>query len=269
MNTRQDDKLFLIGEDLHILNPSFQQALEQQNSTSLIRLADQQISGGAMALDINLGPARSMAEKLPWVVNTIQQHTAIPLFLPAVSSSITKALQVHVNRATINAVTAEFAQLKGAMELARDFDADLVVLLTKPGLRHNDTSERLQTAMEVLEQADTIGLPFERLFLDPVFSTRTDPITWKLTGGMPDLDQILETIILIGELSNQQAQTLLALSNGTVGLSPEKRSAFQCQMLPLLVDAGLDGVICNCRNPALMETADSLRKPERLQRKAA
>jgi cobalamin-dependent methionine synthase I len=269
MNTRKNDKLFLIGEALHILNPNFQQALEQQDSAALIRLASQQISGGAMALDINLGPAKAMAEKLPWVVDTIQQHTSIPLFLPAVSTSIKKALQVHLSRATINAVTADPTQLKSAMELARDFDADLVVLLTRPGLRHHDTTERLQIAIEVLELADTIGLSFERLCLDPIFSTRTDPVTWQLTGGMPDLDQVLETITLIGELSNQRTQTLLALSNGTMGLSAEKRSAFQCRILPLLVDAGLDGVICNCRDQALMKVADSLYKPERLQLKAA
>ena len=269
MNTPQEDKLLIIGENLHILNPGFQQALEKQDITALVQLARQQISGGAMALDVNPGPAKSMADMLPWVVQAIQQHNPIPLFLPALSGGIERALQVHQGQATINAVTADPDHLGEAMAIAREFDANLVVLLTKPGLQHSHTSQRLQIALEVLEQADGIGLPFDNLFLDPVFSTRTDPVIWKLTGGMPDLDQVLETITLIGELSNQQVKTLLALSNGTLGLSAQKRSSFQCRMLPLLVDAGLDGIICNCRDQALMEVAGSVKKPERLKRKAA
>jgi cobalamin-dependent methionine synthase I len=269
MNIPHDDKLLIIGEALHILNPEFQQALEDQDVTALVRLAEQQIAAGAMALDINPGPARAMAALMPWVVETLQQHNSIPLFLPALSGDIEQTLQAHQGQATINAVTADPKHLGSTMTIARKFEANLVVLLTRPGLQHNDTAQRLQIALEVLEQADRAGLPFDQLFLDPVFSTRTDPVTWKLTGGMPELDQILETISLIGELSNHQVQTLLALSNGTLGLPARKRSSFHCRMLPLLIDAGLDGVICNCRDQALMKVAGTLSKPERLQQKAA
>jgi len=269
MNRPQKDQLLIIGEALHILNPEFQQALEDQDVAAIVRLAEQQIAAGAMALDINPGPARSMAALMPWIVRTIQQHNSIPLFLPALSGDIKQTLQAHQGQATINAVTADPEHLEKTMTIARKFEANLVVLLTRPGLQHNDTSQRLQIALEVLEQADRAELPFDQLFLDPVFSTRTDPVTWKLTGGMPELDQILETISLIGELSNHQVQTLLALSNGTLGLPARKRSSFHCRMLPLLIEAGLDGVICNCRDQALMQVAGTLCKPERLQQKAA
>lgn len=269
MNIPQEDKLLIIGEDLHFLNPGFQQALTKQDAPGLVQLARQQISGGALALDINLGPAKAMADMLPWVVQAIQKQNPIPLFLPALSGGIKQALSVHQGQATLNAVTADPDHLGEAMAMAREFDANLVVLLTKPGLQHSDISQRLQIALEVLEQADATGLSWDHLFLDPIFSTRTDPVTWKLTDGMPDLDHVIEMITLIGQLSNQQVKTLLALSNGTVGLSTPKRSSFHCRMLPLLADAGLDGVICNCRDQALMKVAGSVIKPERLQQKAA
>lgn len=269
MSTSKKNGLLLIGESLHILNRDFQESVQQQNQASLVQLAQQQIRGGAMALDINLGPARSMADRLPWVVRTIQEQHPVPLFLPAACSHLDQALEIHQGRATINAVTAEPSQLAQTMRTARTFDADLVVLLTKPGLNSFGIQQRLQIALEVLEQADAIGLPLHQLYLDPLFSVRTDPVSWNLCHGMPDLEPVLQTLSLIGELSNRQPQTILALSNGTQGIPRQKRSLLHCRMLPLLVDAGLDAVLVNCRDRQLMDLARSLVRTSGRQQKAA
>lgn len=266
---QHDDTLLTIGENLHIFNPAFRQALENRDETALTRLAEQYLSGGAGSLAINLGPARSINKKLAWVVRTIQQHRPIPLFLPAIDDGLTQALDCHRGKATINAVTADPARLTEAMNIARDFEADLVVLLTKPGLQSNETLHRLQLALDVLEQADRVGLAREQLYLDPVLSVRTDPVAWNLTGGMPDLDPVLQIISLIGELSDGRTQTIVGLSNGTLGLSAEKRSSLHCRMLPLLAESGLDAVILNSRDQPLMDIAGSLQRHHRLRQKAA
>jgi len=266
---QQNDNLLTIGENLHIFNSTFRNALEQQDEGTLTRLAGQHLSSGAMALAVNLGPARAMHDRLLWVVETIQQHSPTPLFLPAISNGLEQALESHRGKATINAVTADPAHLDKTMKIARDYEADLVVLLTKPGLQNFAPQHRLQIALDVLEQADGIGLPREQLYLDPVLSVRTDPVAWNLTGGMPDLDPILQTISLIGELSAGQVKTIVGLSNGTLGLSPHKRSSLHCRMLPLLVQSGLDGVILNSRDQTLMNIAGSLKRSNLLRQKAA
>lgn len=268
MNTQKKNSLLTIGEDLHILNNRFQQAVDSRDEHSLIALADQQIKGGAKALDINLGPSKSMAARLMWVMETIQSQWDIPLFLPA-GGNLEKALQLHQGKATINAVTADPKRLDPVITLARDYNANLVVLLTKPGLWTAGNQQQLQLALNVLERSDAIGLPLDNLYLDPVFSVRTDPMTWNLSGGMPDLDRVLELISFIGELTDQRAGTILALSNGTLGLPAHKRSALHCRMLPLLIEAGLRAVILNCRDNALMKVARSLDTASRTCRKAA
>jgi 5-methyltetrahydrofolate--homocysteine methyltransferase len=201
-------------------------------------------------------------------METIQSQWDIPLFLPA-GSKLEKALQHHRGKATINAVTADPNHLDQIITLARDYNANLVVLLTKPGLRAGGSQQQLQLALNVLERSDAIGLPIDNLYLDPVFSVRTDPMTWSLSGGMPDLDRVLELISFIGELTDQRAKTILALSNGTLGLPAHKRSAFHCRMLPLLIEAGLRAVILNCRDNALMKVTRSLAAASRLCKKAA
>ncbi len=268
MNIQKSSTLVLTGEDLHILNPHFQKILDTRDKPGLIRLARKQIDGGATALDINPGPAKAMAGRLIWAMEIIQQNWTIPLFLPA-GEHLEAALQCHIGQATINAVTADPVKLETYMSLAKTYDANLVVLLTRPGLWTTGSQQQLQMALDVLEQADLVDLPFENIYLDPVFSVRTDPLTWNLSGGMPDLDRALELISLIGELSNQKAKTILALSNGTMGLAAAKRSTSHCRMLPLLVDAGLRAVILNCRDKALMTIARTLNNGGGIHKKAA
>ena len=260
--------LLLIGQDLHILNPAFAKVIQNRDRQGLLDLAGTQVDGGAMALDINLGPGRDIADTLYWVIETIQEQWPIPLFLPA-GKHLATALARHRGTATINAVTADPATLCDTMKLARDHDANLVVLLTRPGLWRNQQQDQLQLALDVLEESDGLGLPLDHLYLDPVFSVRTDPLTWRLSGGMPDLDRVLELITLIGELTDGRARTLLALSNGTMGLAPEKRSSFHCRMLPLLVESGLNAVILDCRDKKLMEIGRSLSVIARKRQKAA
>ena len=268
MNRHKNNALLLVGEDLHILNPRFQHVLDTHDHDGLIELARRQIEGGATALDINPGPAKNMAAKLFWVMETIQRRWDIPLFLPA-GAPLEDGLHRHRGRATINAVTADPDRLDTFIQLAKDYDANLVVLLTKPGLGTTGVPEQLQMAIDVLERTDAGGLPLSHIFLDPVFSVRPDPLTWKLSGGMPDLDRVLELLSLIAEITDGKANTLLALSNGTLGLPAARRSAFHCRMLPLLVEAGLRAVILNCRDEKLMHLARSLRVGNPLQKKAA
>jgi len=268
MNTQEKNRLLTIGEDLQILNPKFQQVIERRDREGLIALADKQVKGGAMALDVNLGPSKSLAGRLTWVMEAIQSQWNVPLLLPA-GGNLEKALQHHQGRATINAVTADPERLDPIIALARDYNANLVVLLTKPGLWTAGNQQQLHLALNVLERSDAIGLPLDNLYLDPVFSVRTDPMTWSLSGGMPDLDRVLELISFIGELTDQRAGTILALSNGTLGLPAQKRSALHCRMLPLLIKAGLRAVILNCRDKELMKVARSPDTAARLCQKAA
>jgi len=260
--------LLLIGQDMHILNPAFARTIQERDQQGLRALAQAQLDGGAMALDINPGPGRDSTGILGWAMETIQEKWPVPLFVPA-GTHLPALLARHRGQATINAVTADPATLTDTMKLARDHDADLVVLLTRPGMWSNQQQEQLQIALDVLEESDAVGLPLDHLYLDPVFSVRTDPLTWRLSGGMPDLDRVLDLIALIGELTDGRAHTLLALSNGTLGLAPERRSALHCRMLPLLAEAGLSAVILNCRDRKLMEIARNLRVVAKKQQKAA
>ncbi len=249
----------IIGENMHIMNKRFLQALKDLDEEGLVHLARRQVDAGATALDINLGQNRKLGRLTPWLVETIQQAVDVPLFLSSHVLHQQRALEIHKGTATINAVTANPPELSRAMETAKFFKANLVVLLVSSDLTPMDVNGRLQLAMQVLDTADRVGLPHEQLYIDPVISCRPDPATWKLSGGLPDIDVVLAAIRLLGELSNHHLKTIVAISNASVCLAAGERSALHCRLLPLLAEAGLDAVIMNSHDKNLMAVAKNPR----------
>ncbi len=251
----------IIGENMHIMNQAFLRAVESRDEEALVRLAERQVAGGADALDINLGRNRKLGRLTPWLVETIQQHLAVPLLLSSHVLDQQRALEVHQGTATINAVTAEPAKLARAMETAKFFQANLVVLLVSSGLTPMDVDGRLRLAVQVLETADKTGLDLGQLYLDPVISCRPDPATWGLSAGLPDIDVLLDSIGMLAELGENKMKTIVALSNSSVCLTAGERSALHCRLLPLLAAAGLDAVIMNCLDKNLMAVAKNPQLP--------
>jgi cobalamin-dependent methionine synthase I len=250
-------KLRIIGEGMHIMNPEMFKAVNEQDEQAIIRLAKKQIKAGADALDLNLGQSRKLGRITPWLVETIQDNFDVPLFLSSHVLKQQRALEIHKGRPTINAVTATPEELTRAMETAEFFNADLVVLLVSSGLTPVDVDGRLQLAAQVLEHAEKIGLALNHLYLDPLLTIRPDPIVRELNGGLPDIDTVLESIQLIGELSDHKVKTIVGLSNSSLCLPPGRRSAFHCRLLPMLYEAGLDAVIMNCLDSGLVKIAEN------------
>ncbi len=251
----------IIGEDMHIRNQPFLEAMEKRDKQALIHFARRQVEAGATAIDINLGHSRKLGQLTPWLVETIQGAMSLPLFLSNHVVRQQRGLEVHRGVATINAVTADHDDLAKAMKTAKYHQTNLVVLLVSSQLTPIDVGGRLQLAMQVLECADQEGLSQRQLYLDPVISCRPDTSAWHLSGGLPDIDVLVESIHLIGELAVPRIKTIVALSNASVCLAYGDRSRLHCRLLPLLIEAGLDAVIMNCRDTKLMTVAKNCRRP--------
>jgi 5-methyltetrahydrofolate--homocysteine methyltransferase len=252
----------IIGQAMHILNPALVQALENRDRAAAARMAQEQVTAGADALDVNLGQVRQFGRLTSWLIETVQEAAEVPLLLSQHVLSQPQVLQVHKGRATINAVTADPDDLRRAMEIVGPFQTDLTVLLVSSQLTPTDVDGRLRLATQVLDIAAEVGFSPERLYLDPVIACRTDPTAWTLTAGLPDIETLATSIRLLGDLAAPRLRTLTGLSNASVCLPPSRRSSFHCFLLPLLAEAGLDAVIMNCRDKVLMDAALSLKAPQ-------
>ncbi|MCI5222413.1 MAG: hypothetical protein D3924_07035 [Candidatus Electrothrix sp. AR4] len=162
-------------------------------------------------------------------------------------------MEMYRGTLTVNSITADPANLAPALRQALEYEAEVVVLLVKPGVTPVNMEERLQIALEVLDTAIQVHFPLTRLYLDPLFHLKPDPVSWQLSRGLPDIDAVLETIFMLPQLSNEKIRTLVALSNVSQFLPATKRPRVHLQLLPMLLSVGLDAVILNCDDSRLME----------------
>ncbi len=244
----------LIGEKMHIMDQCFLKALEERDAAAVCMMARSQVDGGATALDINMGRRKGLRTLTPWLLDVIREEIDLPLFLSSHVLGYPDLLKENRGALVVNAVTADPAELGSTMKRVKDAELGLVVLLVSPELTPSDVNGRLQLAGQVLETATEVGLPLEHIYVDPVIACRPDPATWSLSGGLPDMGAIHESIVLLKEMS-EQWKTIVALSNASACLASDKRSALHCRLLPMLAGAGLDAVILNSRDADLMAVA--------------
>ena len=253
--TKTSFPLTIIGHDMHIMNAELTRAIEQRDGKSLARMAEQQVAFGADGLDMNFGLSKKSGKQFKWAVEAIRDAVDVPLFISSHVLSHSEILDKNRGRVTVNSVTADPATLATAMEKAREYGADLVVLLVRPGLTPLTVDERLQVATDVLEMAARVGFPLTGLYLDPLFHLRPDPVSWQLSRGVPDIESVLETIEMLPQLTEEKVRTLVALSSASQFLPRAERAGLHHRLLPLLIAAGLDAVILNCHDNKLMEIA--------------
>lgn len=250
-------KLLTVAEGLHVLNQPVCSAILDRNKEALLSLARQHLSCGAGALAVNLGPSRAMAARTEWVADTLCQELAVPLLLSASGLAFPKLLHRHGQRLTINAVTANPAALPQSLTAAKEYGASLVVLLVRPGLAPSGSADRLALASEVIDQSLRVGFPLQHLYLDPLLTLRPDPLAWRISRGLPDIGPVAETIIQLRQM-NEDLRTIVALGNCALGADSNGEAGIQARVLTVLVEAGLDAVIVNGRNHALMQVCKNL-----------
>lgn len=250
-------KLLLVAEGLHVLNQQTSAAIIGRNREALLALARQHLACGAQALAVNLGPSRAMAERTEWVTETLSEELAVPLFLSANGLAFPQLLRRCGRRLTINAVTADPAALCQSLATAKEFGTGLVVLLVSPGLTPSGSADRLALASMVIDQALRIGFPLRQLYLDPLLTLRPDPMAWRISRGLPDLGPVADTIGQLRQLDDG-LRTIVALGNCAPGGEGSGHAGHQARVLAVLIEAGLDAVILNGRNSALLSGCQDL-----------
>ncbi len=252
--------MLIVGEKINILNPVVYDALEREEVSTIVSLAKRQVKAGAQALDINLGPCKKVDRLIPLVITSIQDSVNVPLFLYARVLSLPDVIKIHKGRATINGVTCDQDQLAHGMNIAKEYDANLVVFLTKKGLEHATAEEYCELTEIVFEQADKTGIPIKRLFLDPMFGCRPDPIALEASGGFPDITGFLESIELLRELRSEHVQIITGLSNASCFVRSGQRSSLHQTLIRLLAKENLSAVILNPLDRELMTVIEEVKE---------
>ncbi len=166
-------KCLCIGENLNVMSKVLGPAMKERNAGPLQEMAKAEAEQGVDYIDLNIGPARKDGtEVMPFVVKAVQEVTDLPIVLDSYNGDAVEAgLKVAKPGTTlINSVTLQPAKIEKVFPLASEFNSDIIVVLWGPDGMPRDENERAMFAAEAMMKADELGIPYERLFIDPIAS---------------------------------------------------------------------------------------------------
>lgn len=240
--------MLMIGENIQILSPAVKAAIEGRDARAIQALAVRQVEAGAGILDLNIGPQKKHgAEIMPWIVETVQEVTDVPLSLDTTNLAAMEAgLRACRSPAILNSASADPQRLDSVMQLAARHDAQVIALTMGVDGIPTTTDGRAGIAMEsLLPAAEAAGLPPDRVLLDPLVLT--------VTGNQDVAMVAVDSIRMFKMLSDPPPMTTVGLSNVSNGCPDAIRGLINRTYLVMLLGAGLDSAICDPCDETLKE----------------
>lgn len=237
----------VIGERI---NPTGRRIFQEQlRAGDLSRIeidVAQQIEGGAMVLDVNMGaPLADEAELMVAAVKLIQSRTDLPLCL---DSSIVEVLEAglasYQGKALVNSVTAEDERLDAILPLVARYGAAVIGLPNDEEEIPADPRRRLELAAKIIDTATG-------KYHIPISDILIDPLAMPIGADTEVVLRTLETLDLLR--SEYGVNTTLGASNVSFGM-PD-RTAIVAAFLPMASAAGLTSAIMDARSPDLVRAA--------------
>lgn len=242
-----DDQPFcIIGERI---NPTgrniFQQELRAGNLSRIEVDVAEQVAGGAMVLDINMGtPLADEVDLMVKAVRLVQSRTDLPIVIDSSIIEVLEAgLATYDGKALVNSVTAEDERLDAILPLVKRHGAAVICLPNDEEEIPEQPERRLELVAKIVDVAHgRYGIPLEDLLIDPLaMPIGADTVLVRRT---------LETIALIHEAFG--LNMTLGASNVSFGM-PD-RAAIVSAFLPMAMKVGLTSAIMDARSPLLVRS---------------
>ena len=236
----------IIGERI---NPTgrkiFQEQLRQGDLSRVEIDVAQQVAGGAMVLDINMGaPLADEAELMDRAVKLVQGLCDLPL---CIDSSVIEALEAGLSayqgKALVNSVTAEDDRMAEILPLVARHGAAVIALPNDEEEIPAEPERRVALARKIIETATgQYGIPLEDIVIDP--------LAMPVGADTSLVAATLETIRLL--TAEFGVNMTLGASNVSFGM-PD-RAAIGSAFLPMAIRDGLTSAIMDARSPQLVRS---------------
>jgi cobalamin-dependent methionine synthase I len=236
-----------IAESINIMGTRSGTAMKERNPGPIQEMAKEETAAGAAWLDLNVGPARKDGtELLPWVVQTIEEVTSLPLCLDTTNTAAMAAgFAVIKNKkgAIMNSISAQPERMQKLIPVAAEADCNVITLLWGPEGMPRDSNERCAMAVDLMMALNEAGIPNEKMIFDPIAT--------PITLGADQIASGLEFLSMLQEIA-PGARSTVGLSNVSNGVAHELRGYLDRTYLIMLMKHNLTTAIVNSYDPELM-----------------
>lgn len=241
--------MLLIGENIHVISKSVQNALSERNEEFILDLIKRQ--SHMDYIDLNVGPAKGALEGvLPWLCDLVEKNTDLKISFDTTNSEeMKRGLEKSKNsqNALLNSTSADEARLEKVTDLALAFGANLIALTMNKEFGIPKTAdERLELAMTIFEKCQEKGIENRRIFFDPLIL--------PISVDQAQAQEALNTIQMIKQSFDPPVMTTIGLSNISNGSPKEIRPLINRVFAVLAHGAGLDSAIIDSFDAELINT---------------
>lgn len=234
----------IIGEKINGTLKQVSKALAERDAAFIQALARRQVEAGADLLDVNAGTLSDQEpDDLVWLTKTVQEAVDVPLCLDSANPRALAAALGEVRQAPlINSISGERKRLDGILPLARNHGCSVIVLALDENGIPQGMEGRLVVIRRVIAETRQIGLPDEKVYVDPLVMA----IATNMESGLITL----ETMRAV-RAEFPCVHLSVGLSNISFGLPA--RSLINRVFLILALSAGLDTAIIDPLDQELRE----------------
>src|SRR6516164_5559588 len=239
-----DNPFCIVGERI---NPTgrkiFQEQLRRGDLSRVEGAVADQVAGGAMMLDVNMGaPLADEAELMVAAVKLIQGLCDLPLCLDSSIIEVLEAgLATYQGKALVNSVTAEDERLDAILPLVRRHGAAVIALPNDEEEIPEDPRRRLELVRKIVDVATgKHGIAIEDIVIDP--------LAMPVGADTSLVLRTLETIALVRE----EFGLNMTLGASNVSFGMPDRASIGSAFLPMAIASGLTSAIMDARSPQLV-----------------
>lgn len=238
--------MILIGENLNIMSQTLGPAMRGRDPGPVQEMAKMETAAGIDYVDLNIGPARKAGdEMMAWVVNTVQEVTDKPLSLDTTNIVAMEAgLKVYKGNALINSISP--ARADEEMPFVGKYHADMIGLLWGLDGMPRDADERAMLTMDLTMKANALGIPNEKIWIDPIVS----PISVEINQVIA----CVEFMSMLQEIA-PGCKSTIGLSNISNGTPTELRPPLNRTYMIMLMKYGLHSAIVDAFDEELIKVA--------------
>ncbi|HEX2035264.1 MAG TPA: methionine synthase [Chloroflexota bacterium] len=244
---RQDPPPLIVGERLNAQGSrAAKRALLKDDYDALLRIAREQVDGGAHTLDVSVATTERAdeAEQMKALVKKLAMSVEAPLVIDTTDVPVVQAaLETYPGRAILNSINLEnrAERIDKWVPLMKAHGARAIAMCIDERGQATTAQWKLEAAQKIYDiVCGEYGLPPDTLIFDA--------LTLPITTGQEELKQAaVETIEGIRKIKAQLPGvfTVLGVSNLSFGIAPHARAVLNAVFLYHAVKAGLDLAIIN------------------------
>ena len=239
-----DQPFAIIGERINPTGRKLFQLQLRAGDLSRVEIdVKEQVAGGAMLLDVNMGaPLADEAELMRQAVTLIQTLTDLPLVIDSSIIEVLDAgLAAYQGKALVNSVTAEDERLDAILPLVKKYGAAVIGLPNDEEEIPEEPARRVELARKLIRVAtEKYKIPIEDIVIDPL----------AMPVGADTLhpERTLETIALL----KAEFGVNMTLGASNVSFGMPDRHAIAAAFLPIAASHGLTSAIMDARSPQIV-----------------